>query len=412
MALPASLHPLLRVWSYRNFALFMGGMGPSLVTLWMQRVGVGWLAWELTHSPVWLGIIAAADLGPMLLIGPFAGAVTDRGNPLLQIRITQGLFVLQAATLSMVTLAGWTTIELLFALSLFSGCVQPFGSTARYALVPSTIPRDAFAIAIATDSALFNGSRFIGPAAAGLMIPSFGVGGTFVIHTFGCAVFLTGVSLIRMAPPDRSGRRRGNLASDVVEGLAYVRTHAGIGPLFLLLVVLSIFIRPVQDMLPGFAGSVLQSDAVGLAWLTSGMGIGAMVSAVAIAMRGHVAGLTHNVVLATLGLALATLGFIATDILWISVVFSVLIGFTFNNVSTGMQTLVQSAVANELRGRIMGLYSLIYRGIPAVGGLAVGALAETFGLRLTFAVAACFALAAWCFIAPKRHVITSAVERG
>src|SRR5260370_41848051 len=96
MAVNASLHALLRVWGYREYALFMGGMAPSLVTLWMQRVGVGWLAWELTHSPAWLGAVAAADLAPMLVLAPFTGALTDRGNPLAQARITQSLFVLQA----------------------------------------------------------------------------------------------------------------------------------------------------------------------------------------------------------------------------------------------------------------------------------------------------------------------------
>jgi hypothetical protein len=412
MALPAPLQSLFRVWAYRNFALFMGGMGPSLVTLWMQRVGVGWLTWELTHSPVWLGAVAAADLGPMLLLGPFAGAITDRGNPLRQNRLMQMLFLLQAAILATVTLAGWTTIEILFGLSLVSGCMQPFATTARHAIVPSTIPREAFATAIATDSALFNGSRFVGPALAGLLIPAVGVGGTFVVHTFGCAVFVTGLCLMRMEPPDRSQRRRGNLIGDVIESLAYVRGHAGIAPLFVLMSVLAMFIRPIQDMLPGFAGSVLTSDAVGLAWLTSGMGIGAMISAVSIAMRGSTAGLTRNVLLGTLGVALSAIGFIATEILWVSVVFSALIGFTFNSVTTGTQTLVQSAIDNDLRGRIMGLYTLIYRGVPALGALAVGGLAETLGLRLTFAISATVALIAWAVMMPRLRTIAAAVERG
>lgn len=412
MALPAPLQSLFRVWSYRNYALFMGGMGPSLVTLWMQRVGVGWLVWELTHSPVWLGAVAAADLGPMLLLGPFAGAITDRGNPLLQNRIAQSLFLVQAVVLATVTLAGWATIEILFGLSLLSGCLQPFATTARHAIVPSTVPREAFATAIATDSALFNGSRFVGPALAGLLIPSVGVGGTFVVHTFGCAAFVTGLCLMRMTPPDRSQRRRGNLVGDVIESVAYVRRHSGIAPLFLLLTVLSMFIRPIQDMLPGFAGSVLGSDAVGLAWLTSGMGVGAMISAVSIAMRGNVAGLTRNVILGTLGVALAAIGFIATEILWVSVAFSALIGFTFNSITTGTQTLIQSAIDNEMRGRVMGLYTLIYRGIPALGALAVGGLAETLGFRITFAISAALALIAWALIAPQRRTIAAAVECG
>lgn len=408
-AIPA-LHALFRVWAYRNYALFMGGMAPSLVTLWMQRVGVGWLAWELTHSPAWLGAVAAADLGPMLVLGPLAGAVTDRGHPLLQSKITQALLLLQAALLALVTYAGWVTIEILLALSLVSGALQPFGSTARHAIVPATVPRDAFATAIATDSALFNASRFVGPAIAGLVIPFAGVGGTFVVHTVGCTVFLAALCLMDLAPPQRKNRRTGNILGDIGESLRYARTHSGIGPLFLLLALISTVVRPVQDMLPGFAGSVFHSGAVGLAWLTSGMGVGAMVSAVSIAMRGHVVGLTRNVVWACLGLSGSVFGFIATSELWISVPFAALTGYTMNNMSTGTQTLVQSAISNDMRGRVMGLYTLIYRGMPALGAVAIGGLAETLGLRTTFAVSAALALGAWALAAPRSRTITAAVE--
>jgi MFS family permease len=388
----------------------MGGMAPSLVTLWMQRVGIGWLAWELTHSPAWLGAVAAADLAPMLVIAPFAGAITDRGNPWKQSLITQSLLVCQAVIVAAFTVTGWITIEILFALSLFSGCLQPFNSTARHAIVPSTVPRDAFATAIATDSALFNTSRFIGPALAGLLIPFAGVGGVFVVHSFGCALFVVALWFMDLPPPDHSGRERRNILGDVVESLAYVRHHAGIGPLFLLLVIVSVFIRPLQDMLPGFAGSIFHTGAVGLAWLTSAMGVGATISAVWIAMRGHVAGLTRAVVLGSLGLSLSVAAFVATDLMWVSVLAAALTGYTFNNITTGIQTLVQSAIANQQRGRIMGLYTLIYRGTPAFGSIAIGVLAESLGLRLTFAIAALLAFGAWTITAPRRRTITAAVE--
>jgi MFS family permease len=409
MAGNASLHALLRVWRYREYALFMGGMAPSLVTLWMQRLGVGWLTWELTHSPAWLGAVAAADLAPMIVLAPFAGAMTDRGNPLIQARLTQALFVLQAVAMAAFTLTGLMTIELLFALSLVSGALQPLASTARHAIVPATVPRDAFATAIATDSALFNGSRFVGPALAGLMIPVAGVGGTFVVHAIGCSIFSTTLHMMRLAPPQRD-KRPANIFADVAESFAYIREHPGIGPLFLMLTAVSICLRPLQDMLPGFAGSVFDAGAVGLAWLTSAMGIGAMTSALSIAMRGRVAGLTRTVLLGCLGLAISVFGFVATDILWVSIVFSGLAGYAFNSMTTGTQTLVQSSVANELRGRIMGTYTLIYRGTPAFGALAVGALAETIGLRLTLAIAAAITLGAWAMTVPRRRAITAAVE--
>jgi MFS family permease len=385
-------------------------MAPSLVTLWMQRVGIGWLAWELTHSPTWLGAVAAADLAPMLVLAPFAGAITDRGNPWKQSLITQLLLVSQAVALAAFSLTDNATIEILFALSLFSGILQPFNSTARHAIVPRTVPRDAFATAIATDSALFNASRFVGPAVAGILIPFTGVGGTFVVHSFGCSVFVASLCFMNLPPPDHIKRERRNILGDVVESFSYIRNHAGIGPLFLLLVIVSVFIRPMQDMLPGFAGSIFHTGAVGLAWLTSAMGVGAMTSAVWIAMRGHVAGLTRMAILGSLGLSLSVFGFVATDIMWVAVIAAALAGYTFNNISTSIQTLVQSAITNDFRGRIMGLYTLIYRGTPAFGSIGVGALAESLGLRLAFAIAAFLAFVAWAITAPKRRTITAAVE--
>jgi MFS family permease len=408
MARPAS--PIFRIWSHRNYAVFAGGMTPHLLAIWMQRLGVGWLAWELSHSTVWLGIIAAADLAPMLVLAPFAGAVTDRGHPLRQLRIAQGLVVAQGAVVAGLTLAGWMTIELLFVLALILGFVQPFSIAARHAIVPATVPREYFATAVALDSALFQASRFVGPAAAGILIPAVGIGGTFVAHSIGVALFFAALFGLDLPKPERKKHEQPALLRDVREGFDYVRGHAGIWPVFLLLTVVSVLIRPLQDMLPGFAGAVFQAGAVGLAWLTSSMGIGALVSATWIAVRGHTAGLTRNFILGCLGLAVSVAGFVATENLWVALVFAALSGFTLNTMSTSTQALVQSAVADHMRGRVMSLYTLIFRGTPAVGTVAIGVLAETIGLRTTFAIAAVLCFGAWLVAAPQRRVLAAALE--
>ncbi len=406
----AGLAPIVRVFQHRNYALYMGGMIPNLVTIWMQRLGVGWLAWELTHSTTWLGVIAAADLLPMLFLGPIAGAITDRHVPLTLQKITQMLACVHAFGLAAFTLGGWMDIWLLLFFALFHGMTHTLASTARHAIVPATVPREELATAIAVDSALFNGSRFAGPALAGLTIPFAGVGGTFVANTIGCMAFLASLYLMDLAPPVREKRGRRSVFVDVGESLRYVRHHAGIGPLLLILTVVSILFRPIQDMLPGFAGAVFKSDAVGLAWLTSAMGIGAMLSAVWIALRSRVSGLTMAVSAAFLGLNLATLGLVATPALWVAVIFALGSGFALNTMSTGGQALVQYAVDDSYRGRVMGLYTLIYRGTPAIGALGLGAVAEFVGLRWTFAVAALVGLAIWLPTLPRRHAMRAGLE--
>jgi MFS family permease len=405
-----SRSPILRIWAHRNYAFLMGGMAPSLLASWMQRVGVGWLAWELTHSPGWLGAIAAADFAPMLVLAPLAGAVADRGHPLRQMQVAQGLILAQALALAALTFAGRMTIELLFALALLLGCLQPFSVGARHAVVPSTVPREHFATAIALDSAIFQTSRFIGPAIAGILIPTVGVGGTFAAYAVGIAVFLGALFCLDLPPPQRKAHQQAHILQDVKEGLAYVRGHPGIWPVFLLLSVVSVLIRPLQDMLPGFAGGVFQAGATGLAWLTASLGVGATISATWIATRGHVAGLARVFVVGCLGVGLATLGFVATTELWVALIFGVLSGFTLNAMSTSTQALVQSAVADHMRGRVMSLYTVTFRGTPAIGAVGLGLLAERFGLRLTFAAAGVACLAAWAIAAPRHRTLAAALE--
>ncbi|CAN0380468.1 unnamed protein product, partial [Phaeothamnion confervicola] len=270
--------PIIRVWRHRNYALFMSGIGPHYVTGWMQRIGVGWLAWELTHSPMWLGAVAAADLAPMILIAPFAGAVVDRSDPMRQIKLTLALVWTHAVILAGLTTAGLMTIELLFAVTLVNGSLMPFYNASRTTIVPACVPREDFPSGVSLDSSFFHGSRFVGPMIAALVIKDYGIGYVFMAHVVGVAFFVFQVLRMNVAPPQR-GARNSNLVQDVFAGLNYVRGHKGIFPLFMLMTTASIAARPLQDFLPGFADRVFQAGASGFAWLSAGMGVGAMLGA-------------------------------------------------------------------------------------------------------------------------------------
>ncbi len=403
-------NPVFRIWSNRNYAWFMGGGVPSYLTSWMQRVGVGWLAWELTHSAAWLGAVAAADLAPMIFLATFAGAITDRSDPVKQMRLSQFMLFLQALTLAVLQLAGWLTIEMLVLLSLWSGCTYPFQQTARHSVLASVVTREEFAPAIGLDSALFHATRFVGPSLAGLIIPVMGVGGTFIAHALGCLWFIVGLFAMRMPAPERKQRARRSLLVDMRDGFVFVRRHPGIYPLFMMLTVVCIFLRPQQEMYPAFAGGVFHSDAVGLAWLNSATGVGALISAGSIAMRGRVSGLTLMVFAGMFLFCVATLGFIATDQLWVGVIAGAFGGYALNSMTTSIQTLTQSAVDDDMRGRVMGLYSLIWRGTPALGALMAGFGADLIGIRACFAIAAVICLFALALALPRFGKAQAAME--
>lgn len=387
----------------------MIGLGPHAISSWMYRVAVGWLAWELTGSTTWLGIIAAADLAPLLILSPIAGAITDRIIPLRELRLTQWFQVLQASVLTGLLLAGQVTIGILFILTLLMGCIHAFASAARHATVPNTVPRHLVATAVSLDSALFQASRFIGPAIAAIGLQFYGVVVLVMAHSIGSGVLAIFMHFMNVPPPDRVPRKR-DMIGDIRESLHYVRDFRAMGLLFLLCGFGAVLLRPVQELLPGFAGAVYNAGPTGLAWLTSAMGIGAMISATWIGARGRVQGLTNICYSGTALLAASTIGFIITGNLWVGVFFAALSGFSLNTVTTGIQALVQSSVDDNMRGRVMSLFTVIFRGTPAIGGFFLGVLAEFIGLRWTFAIAAVICAAALVWLLPKRPSIQKDIE--
>lgn len=403
--------PAVRVWRVPAYRRFMSGLTPYYISTWIQRVGVGWLAWEMSHSHAWVGAIAAADLVPLVLLGPFAGAMADRVDPVKLMRWSQLAMVAQAVLLTAMALSGLLNVWLLLGLSLMTGLIQPNHQAARQTVVPLTVGRENYASAVTLDSSLYHGSRFIGPMLAALVITRWGVISTFAIHIAGCLIFyiqLTRMGRLESAP--RAARHTGMLEA-IVAGGVYVRRHTGIWPLFLMLAVTSLVARPMQELLPGFAGGVFRAGPTGLAWLTSTMGLGALAAALFLAMRGHARGLATGSIASTLAVAIATFGFVATDRLALALPFAVVWGFSLTLMGVGIQAQTQIAVADEMRGRVMMIYAILYRGLPAVGALVIGWIAGFIGIRSTFAFAALLTALAWLALAPRHREIDRSMQR-
>ena len=345
-----------------------------------------------------------------MLIGPFAGAAADRWDRRRALRTGQSLMLAQALALFVLTATGLITIWLLLGLTLFAGVVVAFNQPTRLALVPSLVRREDLTAAVATNSIIFNSARFLGPAAAGVIIVTGGVAAAFAANAACTAALVLALSRIRLEDAGQGrGAGRGGLLAEVGEGLGYAARHGGIAPLLLLLLATGLCARPFVELLPGFADAVFQAGAEGLAAMTSSVGLGAIAGGLWLARRDGPDGLAAVALASPLVLALAIFGFVASDRLWLALPALVLAGFAMVAGGVGTQTLLQLAVEGHLRGRVLALYGLIFRGGPALGALVMGALSDVFGLRLPLAAGASLAALAGAAAFARRRAIAAAL---
>lgn len=392
----------------RNYRLFATGNGFSQVGYWIQRVAQGWLAWQLTHSGTWLGLVAAADLIPNVVVSPFAGALADRVDRIKLIRLTQLVAIAQAWILAILSFSDLITIEELFFLIFALGFVNAFNQPARLALIPSLVDSATLPSAVAINSLLFNLARFVGPAIAGIVIAESGVGLAFVLNALSYVAFSVMLAQVRI-PSERLAPQR-HFFRQSFEGYVYAVRHPGIGQMMILFSVTTIGIRGYNELFPGFADNVFQRGAQGLAWLTATMGLGAMAGGVWMLRRGGVQGLTGLAVNHTMFMSVAILAFTLTTNYWLALGTIFVSGFAMTVSGISAQTLVQTAVAPVMRGRVMAFYGMIFRAGPALGALISGWLATRLGFRLPVAAGALVCILAWVWARVRIDAIREALE--
>jgi predicted MFS family arabinose efflux permease len=401
---------IVRALGNRNYRVYAIGNFVSLCGTWLQRIAVGWLAWQLTHSGAWLGVVAFADLFPTVVLSPFAGTLADRRDRLALIKTTQCAAMAQATLLAAMTFADLMTIGWLCALALAMGVINAINQPARLALIPSLVERSDLPAAVAINSTIFNAARFLGPALAGAAIAEGSVGLAFALNAASYVAFLAALHRVRLIGREPAPAPQRSFLGDSLETYAYVARHPGIGPMIVLLAATSIGSRAYVELLPGFADAVFGRGAQALAWLTATTGLGAMAGGVLMASRGARAGLTRLVIANVLLMSLALLGFTATTSFWIALACVFVAGFSLVINGIGGQTLVQIAVDGALRGRVMSFYGMIFRGGPALGALIMGSLSSHFGLRLPVACGALVCAAFWLWAHLRRDRIAAALE--
>jgi len=397
-----------RAFENRNYRLFATGNFCSQIGYWIQRVAQGWLAWQLTHSGTWLGLVAAADLIPNVVVSPFAGALADRVDRVKLIRLTQIVAIAQAWVLAILSFSDLITIEELFLLIFALGFVNAFNQPARLALIPSLVDAATLPSAVAINSLFFNIARFIGPAIAGVVIAESGVGLAFVLNACSYVVFSVMLAQVHI-PVERLAPQR-HFFRQSFEGYVYALRHPGIGQMMILFSVTTIGIRGFNELFPGFTDNVFQRGAQGLAWLTATMGLGAMAGGTWMLRRGGIKGLTGLAIDHTMAMSVAVLGFALTTNYWVALCTIFVSGFAMTVSGISAQTLVQTAVAPVMRGRVMAFYGTIFRAGPALGALVSGWLATRWGFRPPVAFGALFCILAWIWARARLDAIREALE--
>ncbi|MEE8517458.1 MAG: MFS transporter [Alphaproteobacteria bacterium] len=402
-----------RTLKIRNFRNFMVGNFFSQFGMWVQRIAVQWLTWQLTHSPTWLGIIAFADFFPNIVMAPLAGALADRLDRLAAIRLYMWISAFISTALAVLVITDEITKELLVLLVVLNGTAMAFNYPVRLSMVHSLVRREELTSAIGLNAVTFNISRIGGPALAGFLISYWDhVAPAFAFTAVADVCFIVALYMVQLlsAGETREKRSLRMIPAEIMEGYRYARSHPGIGPLLIILVGTTLFARPVNDLYAGFADDVFGRGADGLAWLTGMLGLGAFIGSVFLAGRGGVEGLTRLLVVSVLIFAITLIGFTATDIFWIACLFTMVAGLSVVMVGVAEQTLLQASVDSAMRGRILSMYTLIARGFPSIGALIMGYAASIVGLRWPVFVGAVLCLVMWVWALRRREQMAAVLE--
>lgn len=377
---------LRRALSQRSFAIYLLGSAFSLHGLWIQRVAIGWLAWELTASEAWLGLLALAELLPVVIFGPFFGVWVDRLDRKTLAYITNGMSIVLSGLLCVLTALAVIDIYTLWIVTALLGCVSSAFQPVRLSLIPSLVPHELLSEAVAAQSIVFNVSRFLGPAIAGVAIAAFGLWSAFAINAISYFAMIGAIFLVELKRR-RARRERSHFFAEFKEGFAYTYTHPQISWQILVVAISALTGRAIIVMLPAFAGEIYAGGSSVLATLTSVAGAGAVLAGIVLTRLDVGHGLRRATLLGTIatGALMVLLGSIHELAAGIGMIAA--LGFCLTLVGIGSQTVIQTVVTETMRGRVLSLWAAVAFAAPALGGALIGLTAEAWGLGGTTVVA-------------------------
>jgi MFS family permease len=389
---------------YRNFLV---GNILAQTAFWGQRVATGWIAWELTQSPFWLGVVASSDLFPVLVLGPIAGAVADRNHKLTQVRICQTLSAAQAIILFGLALLGWLTLPALLILAVALGIIQSFDQPARLALVGLLVDRPQMQSAVAINAVVFNFARFLAPLITGVAVA---VGSAPLAAAFAAFCFLAAMLLLsRVATKDEklnAGGKKG-FVGEVVAGIRYTFTHEALLITLTLMTAVNVGARPILELLPALSSKLFEVGASGFAGLGASMGAGAAVVALVLVFLNQRINLAAVAVGCGAIVVLSAVSICLAGAYWQGLVALFFLGVGLTGSAVAAQSLVQLTAADAMKGRVLSLYGMLFRAGPAIGAVVIGAVGEWVGLRLPIYVAAVVITAVTVWTFARRRTLTA-----
>jgi MFS family permease len=388
---------LTRALQHRNYRLFFGGQSVSLIGTWITRIATSWLVYRLTGSLLLLGIVGFCGQIPTLLLAPFTGVLVDRWDRRRILLVTQVLSMLQSVALAAMVFSGGITIPLVLALQVFQGIINSFDTPARQAFVVEMLEdRSDLPNAIALNSSMVNASRILGPSIGGVVIAAVGEGWCFTADAISYLAVLASLMAMqverRQLPP-----RDTRMLDELRTGFHYVSRFLPVRSALILLSLVSLLGMPYTVLMPAIASGTLHGGPHTLGFLMAASGVGALAGALYLASRRSVLGLGDAMVISTTAFGVGLVAFSFSRVLWLSLLVLPLVGGGMMVTMAATNTIIQTIVTEELRGRVMAFYTMAFLGTAPIGSLVAGVVAERIGPTQTILAGGvcCLAVAVW-----------------
>jgi len=383
---PKGLRLVFRALYSRNYRLFFGGQGISLIGTWMQQIAMSWLVYRISNSVFLLGLVGFSSQISSLFFSPFAGVLSDRWNRHHILIVTQSLAMIQAFILASLTLMGIIAAPHLIILSVFLGLVNAFDMPTRQAFVVEMVEkREDLGNAIALNSFLFNGARLVGPSIAGVLISILGEGMCFLLNGVSFLAVILALLAMKMASNKKDSEKT-EVLPGLKEGFIYAFGFPPIRSILFFIGWISLVGTANTTLMPVFARDILHGDSKTYGFLMGAIGVGAIIGAIFLASRKSVVGLGRIIVIASTIFGIGLIFFSLSHILWLSFLLLLLVGFGMMVHMASSNTILQTIVDDDKRGRVMSLYATAFMGMAPLGSLVGGSLAGWIGAPTTLSI--------------------------